>query len=64
MSSTRMIFKSEETTLILDMPKEVETKKLKVKFNAQQGTLEITSDSWISKNQGTIEAQSGREKAW
>lgn len=45
------------------MPKEVESKKLKVVFNAQQGTFEITSDSWISRNSDTIKAQSGREKA-
>lgn len=57
-----MIFRKENTTLTLDMPKEVETKNLKIKFNAQQGTFEITSESWISRNKDTIAAQSGREK--
>lgn len=45
------------------MPKEVETKNLKITFHAQQGTFEITSDSWISRNQETINAQSSREKS-
>lgn len=63
-ASTRMTFKTENTTLILDMPKEVVAKNLKVKLNAQQNSFEITSDSWVSTNQGTIEAQSGREKAF
>lgn len=49
--------------LMVEIPKEVETKKLKVKFNAQQGTFEITADSWISRNSDTIAAQSSREKA-
>lgn len=62
-SSTRMILRNENSTLIVDMPKEVETKNLKIKFNAQQGTFEITSDSWISRNKESIDAQSGREKA-
>lgn len=61
-SSTRMVFRNENTTLTLDMPKEVETKNLKITFHAQQGTFEITSDSWISRNTETIFAQSQREK--
>ena len=62
-SSTRMIFKSENTTLMLDMPKEVEAEDLKITFNAQQGTFEITSKSWSSRSQSLIKAQSEREKA-
>lgn len=63
-SSTRMIFKSHDNTLILDMPKELETKNLKVVYDSQQGKIEITSDSWISRNSDTIAAQASREKAF
>ncbi len=64
MSSTRLYFKSNESTLMVDMPKELEAKNLKVKFNEKQGTIQITSDSWISRNQGTIQSQAIREKAF
>lgn len=63
-SSTRMIFKSDSNTLILDMPKELETKNLKVVYDSQQGKIEITSDSWVSRNSDTIQAQASREKAF
>lgn len=62
-SSTRMVFKSEASTLTLDMPKEVEAENLKITFNAKQGTFEITSKSWSSRSQNLIKAQSEREKA-
>jgi hypothetical protein len=62
-SSTRLLFKSEQSTLMVEFPKELETKNLKVKYDSQQGTFEITSDAWISSNQGTLQAQSSREKA-
>lgn len=61
--STRMVFKNEGTTLILDMPKELETKNLKVTYDSQQGQIKITADSWISRNSDSIIAQAGREKA-
>lgn len=61
-SSTRLLFKSEDSTLIVEMPKEVEAVKLKVVFNAQQNTFEITSDSWVSRNSETILSQAEREK--
>lgn len=64
MSSTRLLFKSDTSTLVVDMPKEVETKKLKVVFNEKQGTIQITADSWISRNSNSITAQAGREKAF
>lgn len=44
------------------MPKELETKNLKVTYDSQQGQIEITADSWISTNQGTILSQASREK--
>lgn len=57
------MFKNQESTLILDMPKEVETKNLKVTYDSQQGSFKITADSWISRNSDTISAQASREKA-
>lgn len=62
-SSTRLLFKSENSTLMVEMPKEVEAVKLKVVFNAQQNSFEITSDSWTSRNSETILSQASREKA-
>ena len=61
-SSTRLLFKSEKSTLIVEMPKEVEAKNLRIEYDSQQGTFKITSDSWISANQGTLAAQAVREK--
>lgn len=61
--STRLTFESETSKLIVDMPKELETKNLKVSYDSQQGKIEITADSWISANQGTIRETAGREKA-
>lgn len=62
-STSRLIYKSDNTVMVLEIPKEIEAKKLKVVFNAQQGTAEITSETWVSRNQDTIKAQASREKA-
>ena len=57
-----MIVKHDDATLILDMPKEVETTNLKITYDPEQGAFEITADSWISRNSDTIDSQAKREK--
>lgn len=57
-----MIVKHDDATLILDMPKEVETTNLKITYDPEQGAFEITADSWISRNSDSIKAQASREK--
>lgn len=61
-STTRLVFKNEDSTLMVEMPKEMEAKNLRIEYDSQQGAFKITSDSWISTNQGTLTAQSLREK--
>lgn len=64
MASTKLKFESDKSVLIVEIPKEIDAKKLRIVYDSQQGTFEITSDSWVSTNQGTLTAQSSREKAF
>lgn len=63
MASTRLYFKADDSTLIVEIPKEIEAKKLKVVYDSKQKSFEITSDTWISRNQDVILSQASREKA-
>jgi len=62
-ASTRLFFKADDSTLIVEIPKEIEAKKLKVVYDSKQKSFEITSDTWISRNSDTILSQASREKA-
>jgi hypothetical protein len=60
-SNTRLIMKSQDATLAVEFPKELDAKNIKVHYDPKQGTFEITSDAWSSRNQGSITAQGSRE---
>lgn len=62
-ASTRLLFKADDSTLIVEIPKEIEAKNLKVVYDSKQKSFEITSDTWISRNSDTILSQASREKA-
>lgn len=48
--------------VMIEMPKEVDAKDLRVEIDAKLGMATITASSWISRNVETIAAQAKREE--
>lgn len=50
------------STVLVEMPKEIEAKELVVEINAKNGTATIAAKEWSSRNAETIDAQAKREE--
>lgn len=60
-STTRIEYRDAATSLVVEMPKEVEAEELLVDLDAKTGRATVAAKTWKSTNQGTIKAQGKRE---
>lgn len=63
-STTKFIYRDASgASVTIELPKEMEAKKLVVDINAKEGIAHITADSMQTLNVDTIKAQAGRESS-
>lgn len=60
-STTKFIYRDANSSVTIEMPKELQAKKLVVTIDSKNGTATITADAIQTLNTSTIKAQGERE---